>query len=111
MTPETKVHLWMMAVGYPVLALFRLGICIYGLIHTRFRTTFWLWSVAAFLSLLVSIFTIFQQGILPAVASFTWLRYLWSVAATADYISIALNLIGLVLLIRAAAIKPNDTVA
>ena len=111
MTPEAEIHLWMVAIGYPLLAVLRLALCIYGVIRTRLQTVFWIWSVAAFLSLAVSLFSHTQQKIIPAVGSFPFLRFLWPVAATADYTSLALNLIGLVLLIRLSSIKPNASVA
>jgi hypothetical protein len=101
----------MVTFGFPLMALLQLAICIYGLLRTRFRATFWLWSVAAFISLGVTAFTAIQRQILPAVSSFTELPFLWSFAAVANYSTYALNFIGLLLLIRSSTIKSHDTVA
>lgn len=98
-----------MTVGYLLVGILRLALCIYGLVRTNLRLTFGLWSVAAFLSLAVSLFTAFQQRLVAGVGAFPFLSYLWPVAAAAEYVSLALDLAGLLALVRAANIKSNDT--
>ena len=109
MTTQLVINSWMMSVGYPLISVLRLMLCIYGIARTRFQVSFWLWSIAAFLSLGVSLFASIQQRLITGVIGFPSISYLWPVAAVADMASLALNLVGLLLLVRAASTKSNDT--
>ena len=100
MSTQLLIHSWMVSLGYPLLGLLRLGLCLYGVARTPYRATFWLWSAGAFLSLVVALFAAVQQRLIAGVGAFPSLYYLCAAVAGADYAALRLVLLGLLILLR-----------
>ena len=102
-------HYWIHAAGYPVINVICLALCLYGALRTRFRLPFWIFAASIVLVLIPEITSLILKiqlfrGIPLGSSIVFWpgYRFLWPCVSIAEYTSWALNIVGLLLLVRAA---------